>query len=242
MALLGGVVLCRKLKPTERNVRRLLLITSVLSILLEIYKQVVFTFSVENGSVVADFDWYAFPWQFCSTPMYVSLLAATIKNEKIHDALCAYLVSFSLFAGLVVLAYPEQCFIETIGVNIQTMVWHCGMIVLGVFLVASGYVKLEHKTVLKAIPVFAFFVACALILNEVAYVTGLLEEHTFNMFFISPHCEPSLPVYSIVQELAPFPWCLVIYVIGFSVAAYLIVLITMGIKGVVGKKKALTAL
>ena len=242
LTVLACVLVCKYVKKPERDaMRRSFWVIFLVFVFLEAYKQICFTFDYDGETISSEYLWYAFPFQFCSTPMYVSLLAAISKNEKIHDAMCAYLVSFSLFAGLVVLAYPEQCFVKTVGINIQTMVWHCGMIVLGVYLVASGYVKLDQKTVLKAIPVFICFVVCAVILNEVAYVTGLLEDHNFNMFFISPHCDPSLPVYSIVQELLPYPWCLLIYVAGFSAAAYLIVLITMGIKGVVGKKKAMMA-
>ncbi|MBQ8345448.1 MAG: hypothetical protein IJY42_04180, partial [Clostridia bacterium] len=91
-------------------------------------------------------------------------------------------------------------------------------------------VKLNHKTILRALPVFAVAVLMAMGMNELAYQTGLLETETFNMFFISPHCDPSLPVYSMVQELVPYPWCLLIYLAGFTAAAYIITLIFMGIR------------
>ena len=55
-------------------------------------------------------------------------------------------------------------------------------------------------------------------MNEVAYRVHLLETETFNMFFISPHCAPSLPVYSLVQAVVPFPWSVVLYILGFSLA------------------------
>ena len=104
------------------------------------------------------------------------------------------------------------------------------MISLGIFLFGSGYVKAEHKTILKAIPVFASAVAIAMIMNEVVYYSGILNGETFNMFFISPHFEPSLPVYSLVQAVVPFPWCTVIYIAAFSLAAYVILLLSMGIQ------------
>ena len=101
---------------------------------------------------------------------------------------------------------------------------------VGEKITAAGYVRLEHKTVLKAVPVFSFFVILAMILNEIAYQSGLLETEEFNMFFISRHCEPSLPVYSLVQGVLPFPWCLIVYVLGFSAAAFLVLLASMGIR------------
>ena len=71
--------------------------------------------------------------------------------------------------------YPTTVFIDTIGINIQTMICHGSMIWIGVYLLATGYVKVEHKTVVRAIPVFAVCVALAAISNEIAHLAGLLE-------------------------------------------------------------------
>ena len=75
----------------------------------------------------------------------------------------------------------------------------------------------------------------AMIMNEIAHLSGLLERETFNMFFISPHFPPSLPVYSTVQALVPFPWCMVIYILVFSLAAYLILLLAMAVRYILRK-------
>ena len=231
LSVASGILLCLLCKDSsEKMVRRLLVIFSVVSLVLEVYKQINYTFEYDGSQILADYQWYAFPFQFCSTPMYVGLLAGLIRNRKIYDSLCAYLATFSLFAGLCVMVYPAQVFISTIGINIQTMICHGSMITVGIYLLGSGYVKTEYKTVLKAIPVFIVCVLLASIMNEIAYFTGLLETETFNMFFISPHCEPSLPVYSLVQSVVPYPWCLFIYVAGFSAAAYIILLIAKVIK------------
>lgn len=225
------VILCRLFKQgTERQVRTIVLTVAVMVAILEIYKQINYTFEVENGLVQTDYQWYAFPFQFCSTPMYVGLLAGLTKKGKIHDALCAFLATYAIFAGLCVMLYPADVFISTIGINIQTMVCHGSMIAVGVYLLYCGYVPCRHKTILKAVPVFAVCVAVAAVMNEIAYASGLLATETFNMFFISPHCEPSLPVYSLVQQVVPYPWCLIIYLLAFSLAAYLILLVAMFIR------------
>jgi hypothetical protein len=137
--------------------------------------------------------------------------------------------------------YPTTVFVGTIGINIQTMICHGSMIWIGVYLLASGYVKVEHKTILRAIPVFAICVMLAVIGNEIAYRSGLLETEDFNMFFISPYCAPHLPVYSLVQGVVPFPLCLVIYILGFSLAAYIMLLIAMAVKTVASKQRIKTA-
>jgi hypothetical protein len=209
------------------NVRKIVLILSVVTIVLEVYKQINYTFG--DGSAAPAYQWYAFPWQFCSTPMYIGLLAGLTKKGKFHDALCAYLATFGMFAGMAVMLYPGDVFIGTVGINIQTMVCHGGMVVMGALLLASGHVKAELRTILKALPVFITVVLIAVAMNEAAYRTGLLENHTFNMFFVSPYCDPSLPVYSLVQGVLPFPWSLMVYILGFTAAATVILLIAKGI-------------
>lgn len=231
LTALGTYLLCR-FRP---NVKKTLLCSALVVIFLEIYKQINYTFSYEGG-ITADYQWYIFPFQFCSTPMYMCLLAGLVKPGKVSDSLKAYLATFSLFAGLCVMFYPGDVFISTVGINIQTMICHGSMVVIGIYLMHSGEVELKHRTITKAVPVFSICVALAAMMNEIAYRTGLLETETFNMFFISPHCDPHLPVYSWVQGVVPFPWCLVLYIFGFSAAAYIILLLGMGTKALLRSK------
>ena len=215
-------ILCRHGKGKERSV---ILWTSLMVILLEVYKQVNYSFSYSKG-IVFDYQWYIFPFQFCSTPMYVGLLAAATRG-KLHNALCCYLSTFALFAGLCVMFYPGDVFIDTIGINIQTMICHGSMVVVGGYLLATGYVKPEHKTILKALPVFAVCVFLAVGMNEIAHRTGLKE--TFNMFFVSPYWDCSLPLYSLIHEAVPFPLNLFIYIAGFTAASWIVLLLAMRI-------------
>ena len=236
LVILGSLVLCLLHKKKAPNVPGVVLAASVAVALLEIYKQINYSFSYDNG-IHFDFQWYAFPFQFCSTPMYVGLLAGVFRKGKFHDALCAYLATFSVFAGICVMVYPGDVFVGTVGINIQTMICHGSMIVLGVYLFYTGHVKAEYKTIVKAAAVFAVCVALAALMNEIAYVTDLLKRETFNMFFISPHCAPSLPVYSAVQNALPFPWCLAVYILAFTLAATIILMVAMGIQRLVEKEK-----
>ena len=234
LSVATGVFLCRRYPDSnDKLVRMMLLVFSLLSILLEIYKQINYTFSYDGQMIHADYQWYAFPFQFCSTPMYVGLLASCLTKGKVYESLCTYLATYAFFGGLVVMIYPAQVFISTIGINIQTMICHGTMVTLGIYLLYTEYVKLSHRTVLKAIPVFACLVAMAAVMNEIAYAVGLLETETFNMFFISPHCEGTLPVYSLVQQVVPYPWCTVLYIGIFTLAAYVMVLLALAVKTLV---------
>ena len=230
LTLASAALLCifhNKQKPDR--VRKVVLITAITVILLEIYKQITFSF---NPGAPFDYQWYAFPFQFCSTPMYVGLLAGLIKKGKVHDALCAYLATYAMFAGAITMIIPNDIYVDIVGINIQTSVCHGSMIAISIYLFYSGHVKLQHKTILKAMPVFACTMGIAMILNEIVYHAGIQE--TCNLFFISPHCEPSLLVYKDVQAAIPFPFCTIIYFLGFTLAAYLILLAAIGISKICG--------
>ena len=224
---------------SRETTRKMVLTVAVIVTLLEVYKQINYSFGYEDG-ISFRYQWYAFPFQFCSTPMYVGLVAGLTRKGKIHEAANAYLASYAVFAGICVMLYPASVFIDTIGINVQTMVCHGSMIAVGVCLLAAGYVKPNLRSFRMAAAVFGVCVALAAIMNEIAYRIGIPEGHDFNMFFISPHSAPSLPVYSLIQQVVPFPFCLMIYVAVFSLAAFLILLAARGLASVKRSKTAVS--
>lgn len=227
LSVLLTIYLCvfRK-NDSPKQIRNVVLITAIVVTVLEVYKQINYSFTYENG-ITFSYLWYAFPFQFCSTPMYVGLLAGLTRKGKVHDAACAYLATYAIFAGLAVMLYPADVFNRIIGINIQTMVCHGTMLPIGAYLYATGHVKLQHKTILKALCVFAVTLLMATIMNEIAFRNGITD---FNMFYISPHCPPHLPVLSIVQTHLPYFWSTLVYIVGFTLVGYIMLLCAMGIK------------
>ncbi len=238
--VVASVLLARWSKQAKaKHITNYVLIMAIVTIALEVYKQINYTFG--DGSAAPDYQWYAFPWQFCSTPMYIGLLAGLVRKGKVYDSLCAYLATFALFAGLAVMIYPGDVFIGTIGINIQTMVCHGGMVVTAVVLLASGHAKPQMKTLLKAVPVFVVTLLIAMIMNEVAHATGLLENHNFNMFYISPYLESTLPVYGAVKNMLPYWLGLTVYVVGFTAAAGILLACARDISHLARRKNACRA-
>ena len=216
---------------SPKQVRKTVLYISLVVIGLEILKQIVFAANIIDGNTIKwDYAWYAFPFQFCSMPMYVGVLQAIIKKGKAHDSLCAFLATYAVFAGICVMVYPNDVFMTTVFICIQTMVCHGTMLPVGAYLMTTGHVKTEHKTILKAMCTFGAVIIVATILNELVYASGILNGETFNMLFISRHFESTLPVYSLIHNSVPYPFNIFIYFLGFSLAAYIILLIAMGIK------------
>jgi len=218
--VLATIILINHMRRmNQQQVNRLLIIFSIVLLIFEAYKQIIFTYQA-HGS----YQWYAFPFQFCSTPMYVALFAGLTKKVMIRESLIAFLGTFGLFAGLAVMLYPETVFITTVGINIQTMVHHGGMAALGIALLVTQ-VKHQFSSIFKAISVFSVLVMIALIMNTIH--NTWINEGTFNMFFINPRFENGIPILSLFQPLvSPFMFDL-IYIVGFSLVASLMMGITM---------------
>ncbi|MBE7074628.1 MAG: hypothetical protein E7376_01440 [Clostridiales bacterium] len=230
-----SVLLAIKLRHSDnKTIKRFLLIVSITLIVLEIYKQIVFCYNAQSDTWT--YQWYIFPFQFCSSPMYVCLLAALVKKGNFQDYLYSFLGTFALLAGALIMFVPTDVFMSFIGVNIQTMVHHGAMIVVGVVLLVNGACKTNLKTMLKASAVFGVLVFIALAI-DCSYI-WLGGTATCNMFFISPYFNTSLPVFSSIQPNVPYFVFLLLYIFAFCLAAFLVLGTAMLIKKLASKRKA----
>ncbi len=227
------IFLCVRFKDSEAKVfRRIALICWLIMVVFEIYKQIVFSITLENEMFVKDYDWSAFPYQLCSTPLYILPFVAFIKNQKINDFFASYISTFALFGGIVVFLYPNDVFNhEYLGIHIQTMVHHGLQIVTGIFFAVYNRKRLNFTYFLKAIPVFLSLLAVACILNE-SVIISLKQngiDDKFNMFYISRFFPNHLPILSTVYEKVDWIIFLLVYTFGFIFASFIVYSIILGI-------------
>lgn len=233
---IGITVVCLTCKNlTDKQFRIFMAITGGILIVLEVLKQLEHSF--DSDTLVWDYEWKQFPFQFCSVPMYVVLIVATLKECKFRDYLCSFLATFGLFAGAIVMTYPSTVLSSIIFRTSQSFIHHGAMIVIGVLIWICGKAKFEHKTILKAIPVFAVCVVTAFLMNIIFHATGNTD--SFNMFYIGPYHDCDIPVLAAIGEVLDIASgsinfsnfvFLFLYVIGFSIAAYVILLLAILIK------------
>jgi len=211
---------------STKTVNRTLLITGIILIILEITKQIIYSFHFDaNGNVYFSYQPYIFPFQFCSTPMYLMVLAGILRQGKVYDALVSYLATFALIGGLVVMFYPGDVFVETIFINFQTMIWHSSMVVIAFLLFFTRQVALNYWSLLKAGIVFVCMLSIALCLNIAAHF--IVPDKTFNMFFIGPFYPCTLALLSIVYQIVPWIVFILLYVILFTLAAGIVLSIAI---------------
>ena len=230
-----SILLIKKVKnPTDKTLNKLLLIFSIVMLVLEVYKELTYMTSYDEVTQTYDYDWYAFPFQFCSTTMYIMLIAGLLKPGKFKDAMLAFLASYSLFGGLTVFAYPEQVFVERVGINFQTMVHHGSQIVVGCYLLGSNVVKFNYKTLIKGTYVFVALFFIALAMNIIVYNTGIANGESFNMFYVGPYYECTLPLVSLFYPkeftIIKYLLFLCIYVFGFIAASGAVLALGYGLK------------
>ncbi len=193
LLVIGTVVLlCWKCKNCSAKTFKWIIAGCWIAMLVfEAYKQLVFSMDVVNGEAVWEYQWYAFPFQLCSTPLITLPFIAFKKEGAFRDALIAYTCTFALFGGLVTMLYPATVFIGLIGINIQTMIHHGLQIVLGIFILVHERKRLNLKFFVKGIYVFMAFFAIAMVSN---FIFHAISSNTFNMFYISPYFDTLFPL------------------------------------------------
>lgn len=230
------LMICKIKKVDNNKLDKIILGFGIMLLVIETYKQLVYTLVLsDDGS----YQWYAFPFQFCSSPMYVCLIVPLVKNVKVKEALYGYLAFFGTIAGIAVMAYPGDILVDVLSISLHSLIWHSSMVVLGIFIITKRNYGVKIKEVIPSLFVFYAFVVIAQILN-ITFYHGFIKDlgDTFNMFFISPYFESTLPVFSIFYQ--EFGWivCFILYLIGFSLGSIVVHLIVRGLKKIFDKNES----
>ena len=213
-----------KKKDSELQLKVVLGTYGIIALLLEIAKQISWSCEIDPTTfeMTWDYTWYAAPFQLCTTPIYISLTCLFLKKSKFRTALLSYISFFTIIGSIVMLLTPQTCFTEDVLVNIHTMFLHCGSLVLSIYFLTNEYVKLEKRNYFGAIAVFIFFVGVAEILNIGIYKSGVLNDESFNMFYISPYFMEGVPLFGSIVKNIPFGLFLLGYIVLLSFLALIV--------------------
>ena len=210
----------RKISPKAVDIT--LIVWGVVLILLEILKQLLSSCHFSADGASWSYAWWAFPYQFCSSPLLIAIPAGALKRGKIKQALYNFLSTYTLFAGIAVMFYPANVFGGSAFLNYHSMFWHSSMVAVCFMLHATKTVKPSFKGLLSATVVFAVMAVIALILN-------IAIGDKVNLFYISPYVPFPVPIVKLIWESVPFPVYFILYLLGFSIAAGLMFAISYGV-------------
>ncbi len=213
------------LKKGEKNLYFLYVLSSVLMWVGELYKQ--FCYSFKTGTF--HYEWYFFPWQFCSTPLYTFLFCAIAKKGKLYDAVSAYNATYALFAGTCVMLYPSTL-VNNYGISFQSLLHHALMMITGVSALVLYAEKFSVKLFFESFIVYLILFDIGIILN---FILPPLTGQEVNMYFVSKTATKGNQ-FGIFRDAYPYPIFLIVYTLLFTEFAALIAHVAY----LVAKKKA----
>lgn len=222
-----------KNRYNNKQLKIVLGIYGIIGLILEITKQLIWSFNYNtvNNIVTWDYQWYAAPFQLCTTPIFVSIICLFFKeNSKIQNSLLSYMAFVTILGSFMTIIIPDSCFTNDIVINIHTMWLHCGSFVVSIYLLISEIVKIDKQNLKEAFNVFLFFVLIAEILNISIYNMNILKGETFNMFYISPYFISTLPVFDFIQQTVPFILFLLIYILAIYIGSLIVYCIAYIVK------------
>ena len=106
----------------------------------EIWKQITLTFVLGGGR----YNWWYFPFQLCSIPMYLLLLYPWLRQKVARRILLTFLMSYTLLGGIAVFADPSGLHYPLVSLTVHSYLWHILLILIGIL---SGiiYFRSAHE-------------------------------------------------------------------------------------------------
>ena len=147
----------------------------------ELYKQG-FLYYIVNGR---SYDWWYFPFQLCSVPMYLCLAVPLLSRPEYARArrtACTFIQDYGLLGGFMALAEPSGLLHSYWTLTLHGLCWHFMLIFLGLYCAQSGESDREPAAFLRTLPLFAACCAAAALINIAAHPYGNAD-----MFYISPY-------------------------------------------------------
>lgn len=180
---LGGMILAfftayllRKLSVRKRNY--LIFGIGVFLTLCEIFKQLFLYVIVNNYN----YNWWYFPFQLCSVPMYLCLISPWIKRKTIRTAVFTFLMDFSLLGGIMAFLEPSGLLYTYVVLTLHSFIWHIILVFLSCIIGFSEEGELSLKGFQRGLPVWGITVFLAMLFNVLFHTYG-----NINMFYINPY-------------------------------------------------------
>ncbi len=182
----------------------------------EAYKQLFYYYYIGNGS----YQWWIFPFQMCSVPMYLCLIAPFLKPGKLQSGMYHFMMIYNLLGGIMALMEPSGITHKYWTLTLHAFIWHTLLIFVGLYLGFSGRttaVKQDFK--LASLTLLA--------LCGIAFCINLLfwdvSGGDINMFFVGPK-NSSLIVFKDIAEKLGWYVSTLLYIPTVMLGGYLVFL------------------
>lgn len=184
-------------------------ICGIILALSEIYKQL-FLYQIVNQN---HYDWWYFPFQLCSTPMYLCLAFPLAPSGKFRKAAAAYLESFGFLGGIMALAEPSGLMHPYWVLTIHGFLWHILLVFIALFCAGLDWGGQYAQDYTEALPMFFVFCLIATFIN-------ILTRGKSDMFYISPYYPITQAVFHQISLVCGTLPGIIIYLLSVCVGAF----------------------
>lgn len=119
--------------------------------------------------------------------MYLCLVMPVLPKGKGKTAVATFMQDFNLLGGIAALAVPEGFSHIHWSLTIHGYVWHCLLIVIGLYILLCGRADLSWRGFLRTLPLFVLCCGIATLINVLA------PDGRADMFYISPYHPSTQP-------------------------------------------------
>lgn len=188
-----SVFLAWKLRNSGKRANKVILLTVGLILLFsEVYKQLFYYFYIGEGS----YQWWIFPFQLCSVPMYLCLIAPLLKPCKLSHGMYSFMMIYNLLGGFMAFVEPSGIVHGYWTLTLHAFIWHMLLVFVGLYIGFSGRGGWETKDYWIATKTFLGLCVVAFAINLLFWD---VSEGTINMFFLGPK-DSSLAVFKDIAK------------------------------------------
>lgn len=214
IGLIISVFIAYKLRKINvKKLDKILFGIGIFLFIIESYKQLFYTFYIGEGS----YQYWIFPFQLCSVPIYLCLLLPFIKNDKIKKSIYAFLISYNFLGGFISFLEPSGLIHEYYTLTIHAFIWHMTIVLIGLLISLNKNIKFK-KTDFKY--AFYMFLALCLVAFTINLILWFPSGKDINMFFVGPAIS-SLIVYKDIATNYGWYVNTIIYIISITIGAYI---------------------
>lgn len=193
VGFLLSVFLALKLRKLgEKGNKILLMGCGIFLAVTEIYKQLFYYFYIGGGN----YQWWIFPFQMCSVPMYLCILAPLLKPGRVQKGMYNFMMIYNLLGGFMAFIEPSGIVHGYWTLTLHAFIWHMILVFVGLYLAMSNRGGKSMADYRSASVTFVCLCAVAFCIN---LLLRNVSGGSVNMFFVGPS-NSSLIVFKTISE------------------------------------------
>ena len=183
----------------RRKLIRILAGTGWVLVVLEVYKQL-FLYYVVNGGA---YDWWYFPFQLCSVPMYLCILLPLVP-QVVQKTFLTFMGGYTFISAAAALIYPADMLRSYATLTLHGFIWHGLLLFISLLIFFCGASDSSPRGLLGAALLFGILCVIAITINVAAGPSA-------SMFYLNPYRISLQPLVGDVQKVLGIPAGLILY-------------------------------